>query len=206
VDRPPPVPLSRPSPRQKIPRAFLNLPGHPGRLRTRRAPAPLVSGELPRRGCGRRRLSWLEKGTEASRSIPAVHLRSDGPILNNPGPILAVRLESDGPGPLPHTPPSCRPGPACQPLALALPARPRLSAARVRSARPAPPVSRPRLRALARLPADLILSVDPRSDGRRSPIPLRPRNFLKRPPVFCNLTRRPWNFAVRSLDLLYNPE
>jgi hypothetical protein len=173
------------------------------------------------------------EGDEASRPIPAVHLRSDGPILNNPGPTLAVRLESDGPGPLPPHPaflsarprlsaarvrsahpappvsrsrPLCPPGPACQPLALALPARPRLSAACVRSAHPAPPVSRPRLRALARLPADLILSVDPRSDGRRSPIPLRTRNFLKRPPVFCNLTRRPWNFAVRSSDLLFNPE
>jgi hypothetical protein len=87
----------------------------PVALRTRRAPAPLVSGELPRRGCGRRRLCWLEKGTEAGRPIPAVHLRSDGPVLNNPSPILAIHLESDGPGPLPPHP--------------ALPARPRLSAA-----------------------------------------------------------------------------
>jgi hypothetical protein len=117
---------------------------------------PLVSGELPRRGCGRRRLCWPEKRSEADRPIPAVHLRSDDPILNNPGPILTVRLESDGPGPLPPHPavlstrprlsaaharsarlappvnrprPLCPPGPACQPPAPALPARPRLSAA-----------------------------------------------------------------------------
>jgi hypothetical protein len=37
---------------------------------------------------------------------------------------MAVRLESNGPGPLPHTPPSCPPGPVCQPPAPALPAGP----------------------------------------------------------------------------------
>ena len=36
-------------------------------------------------------------------------------------------------------------------------------------------------------PQDLILVVRLRSDGRRSPIPLRLRIFLKRPPVFWNL-------------------
>ena len=180
VDRPPPVPLSRPSPRQRIPRAFPNLPGHSGRPKDPQSPRALVSGELLRRGCGRRRLCWLEKGTEASRPIPAVRLRSDDPILNSPSLILAVRLESDGPGPPPH--------------------------ARARSARPAPPVSRSGRCALARPPADLISGVDPRSNGRRSPIPLRPRNFLKRPPAFCKLTRRPWIFAVRSSDLLFNPK
>jgi hypothetical protein len=25
-------------------------------------------------------------------------------------------------------------------------------------------------------------------------------------PVFCKLTRRPWNFTVRSSDLLFNPD
>jgi hypothetical protein len=88
-----------------------------------------------------------------------------------------------------------------------------------RAARPAPPVSRPpraarpalhvsrsRRRALARPPADLISGVDSRSNGYKSPIPLRPRIFLKRPPPFCKLTRRPWIFAVRSSDLLFNPK
>jgi len=85
-------------------------------------------------------------------------------------------------------------GPACQPArALALPARPRLPVARALalSARPrlsvarAPALSaRPRLsaapaaaRSRAR-PQDLILAVRFRSDGRRNPIPLRPRVFL----------------------------
>jgi hypothetical protein len=131
VDRPPPVPLSRPSPRQKVPRASPNLPGHSGRPKDPQSPRALVSGELLRRGCGRRRLCWLEKGTAASRPIPAVHLSSDGPILNSPSPILAVRRRSSGPGPLPpHPAPALPAGPACQP-------------ARARAARLAPPVSLP---------------------------------------------------------------
>jgi hypothetical protein len=125
VDRPPPVPLSRPSPRQRIPRAFPNLPSHPGRPKDPQSPRALISGELLRRGCGRHRLSWLEKGTEASRSIPAVHLRSDGSILNSPSPILAAYRRSNGPGPLPpHPAPALPAGPACQPPAPALPAGP----------------------------------------------------------------------------------
>jgi hypothetical protein len=128
VDRLPPVPLSRPSPRQRIPRAFPNLPGHSGRPKDPQNPRALVSGELLRRGCGRRRLSWLEKGTEASRPIPVVHLRSDGPNLNSPRPIPAAYWRSNGPRPLPPHPAS-------------LPFGPRLSAARVRAARLAPPVS-----------------------------------------------------------------
>jgi hypothetical protein len=156
VNRPPPVPLSRPSPRQWIPRAFPNLPGHSGRPKDPQSPRALVSGELLRRG-----LYWLEKGTEAGHPIPAVHPRSGGPDLNSPSPILAAYRRSNGPGPLapPVSPPApalpawprlsarprprCPPGPACQPAraraarlappvsppALALPARPRLSAA-----------------------------------------------------------------------------
>jgi hypothetical protein len=131
VDRPPPVPLSRPSSHQKTPRVFPNLPGHSGRPKDPQSARALVSGELLRRGCGRRRLCWLEKGTEASRPIPAVHLRSNGSILNSPGPILAAYRRSNGPGPLPPHPAS-------------LPFGPRLSAARVRAARLAPPVSRSR--------------------------------------------------------------
>jgi hypothetical protein len=66
-------------------------------------------------------------------------------------------------------------GPACQPArALALPARSRLSVTQAAARSPA-------------RPQDLILAVRLRSDGRRSPIPLRPRVFLKRPPVFWNL-------------------
>jgi hypothetical protein len=165
VDRPPPVPLSRPSPRQRIPRAVPNLPGHSGRPKDPQSPRALVSGELLRRGCGLRRLSWLEKGTEASRPIPAVRLRSDGPILNSPSPIPAAYRRSNGPGPLPpHPAPALPAGPACQPPAPALPAWPRLSAARARAARLAPPVSRSGRRALKRPPADLISGVDPRSN------------------------------------------
>jgi hypothetical protein len=130
----------------------------------------------------------------------------DGPVSNSPSPTLAVLLRSNGPRPFPPAPrlPVNRAPPVSRPPAL--PARPRLSAVRARSARPAPPVSRSCRRALARPPADLISGVDLRSNGHRSPIPLRPRNFLKRPPVFCKLTRRPWIFAVRSSDLLFNPK
>jgi hypothetical protein len=86
---------------------------------------------------------------------------------------LAVRLGSDGlePPPAPRLPI----------------AGPRLSAARARSARAAPPVSRSRLRALARLPADLIPSVVPRSNGQRSPIPLRPHKLHKETPGFLEI-------------------
>jgi hypothetical protein len=166
VNRPPPVPLSRPSPRQRIPRAFPNLPGHSGRPKDPHSPRALVSGELLRRGCGRRRLCWLEKRTEAGHPIPAVHPRSGGPDLNSPSPILAAYRRSNDLGPLPlHPAPALPAGPACQSPAPALPARPRLSVARARAARLAPPVSRSGRRALARPPADLISGVDPRSNG-----------------------------------------
>jgi hypothetical protein len=218
VDRPPPVPLPRPSPHQTIPRALPNLPGRSGRPKNPQSPRALVSEELLRRGCGRHRLCWLEKGTEASRPIPAVHLRSDGSILNSSSPILAAHRRSNGPGPLPpHPAPALPAGPACQPARARAARWPRLSArprprcplappdSRPRPRCPlAPPISRSGRRALARPPADLILRVDLRSDGRRSPIPLRPRVFLKRPPVFWNLTRRPWILTVRSSDLLFN--
>jgi hypothetical protein len=183
MGRHPPVPLSRFSPRQYVPRAFPNLPAHPGRPKTRGAPAPLVSSELPRRGYGRCHLCSPEKGTEAGRPIPAVHLRSDGPFLNNLNLILVVRLGSNGPEPPPRTPPSCCRAPPVS--------RPRPSSARV-----APPVSRSRPRALVRLPADLIPSVDPRSNGRRSPIPLRPRELLKETPGFLQIN--PLSLEFRS--------
>ncbi|PWZ10020.1 hypothetical protein Zm00014a_016512, partial [Zea mays] len=50
VDRPPPVPLPRPSPHQKTPRAFPNLSGRSGRPRDPQTPAPLVSGEFSAAG------------------------------------------------------------------------------------------------------------------------------------------------------------
>jgi hypothetical protein len=73
------------------------------------------------------------EGDRSQPPIPAVHLRSDGPNLNSSRPIPAAYRRSNGPGPLPPHPAS-------------LPIGPRLSAARVRAARPAPPVSRPRPR------------------------------------------------------------
>jgi hypothetical protein len=152
---------------------------------------------------------------QAGHPIPAVRPRSGGPVLIRPSLILAVRRRSSGPGPLPPHPASLPFGPrlSARPRARAarrphLSARPRARAARrsrlsarsrprcrlgpacqprARAARPAPPVSRSGRRALARPPADLILAVRLRSNGRRSPIPLRPRVFLKRPPVFWNL-------------------
>jgi hypothetical protein len=141
VGRHPPVPLSRFSPRQWVPRAFPNLLGHPDRPKTREAPAPLVSGELPRRGYGRCHLCWPEKRTEAGRPIPVVHLRSDSPFLTNPSLILAVRLESDGPEP-PPAPLLPVAGPRLSAAhARALPAWPRLSAARAPArSRACPPI------------------------------------------------------------------
>jgi hypothetical protein len=125
VNRPLRCPCPDLAPTRRIPRAFPNLPGHSGRPKDPQNPRALVSGELLRRGCGRRRLSWLEKGTEASRPIPVVHLRSDGSISNSPSPILAAYRRSDGPGPLPpHPAPALPAGPACQPPAPALPAGP----------------------------------------------------------------------------------
>jgi hypothetical protein len=184
----PPVPLSRFSPRQWVPRAFPNLPDHPGRPKTRGAPAPLVSGVLPRRGYGRRHLCWPEKRAEAGRPIPVAHLRSNGPFLTNPSLILAVRLESEGPEPPPHIPPSYRWAPPVNhPRPSSARAAPPVSRRRPSSARAAPLVSRSRPRALARLPADLISSVDPRSNGRGSPIPLRPRKLLKETPSFLQI-------------------
>jgi hypothetical protein len=131
---------------------------------------------------------------EAGRPIPAVHLRSDGPFLNNPSLILAVRLGSDDPAPPPPPPPHpafLSPGPACQPPAPALPARPAL-VSRPRPLCPRGPACQP----LARLPADLIPSVDPRSNGRRSPIPLRQRKLLKETPGF--LQNNPPSLEFRS--------
>jgi hypothetical protein len=124
---------------------------------------------------------------KATHPIPAVRSRSGGPVLIKPSPILAVHRRSNGPGPLPPHPASLPLGPACQPArAPRCPLAPPVSR-RARAAHPAPPVSRSGRRALARPPVDLILAVRPRSNGRSSPIPLRPRVFLKRPPVFWNL-------------------
>jgi hypothetical protein len=141
---------------------------------------------------------------QASHLIPAVRPRSGGPVLIRPSLILAVRQRSNGPGPLPPHPASlpfgprlsARPRPCCplappvSPPAPALPAGPACQP-RARAARPALPVSRSGRHALARPPADLILAVRLRSDGHRSPIPLRPRVFLKRPPIFWNLNPPP---------------
>jgi hypothetical protein len=178
VDRPPPVPLPRPSPHRTIPRALPDLPGRSRRPKDPQSPRALVSDELLRRGCGRRRLCWLEKGTEAGHPIPAVHPRSGGPDLNSPSPILAAYRRSNGPGPLPPHPaptlptwprlsarprPRCPPGPACaraarlappvSPPAPALPAWPRMSARPRPRCPPGPacqPLRPPRARAPAR--------------------------------------------------------
>jgi hypothetical protein len=140
---------------------------------------------------------------QAGHPIPTVRSRSGGPVLIRSSLILAVRRRSSGPGPLPPHPVSVPFGPRLSARPRARSARrPRLSARpRARSAcrprlsacpRPALP-ARSRLsaaqaaaRSRAR-PQNLILAVRFRSDGCSSPIPLRPRVFLKRPPVFWNL-------------------
>jgi hypothetical protein len=208
VGRHPPVPLSRFSPRQWVPHAFLNLPGHPGRPKTRGAPAPLVSGELPRCGNGRRHLCWPEKRAEAGRPIPVVHLKSDGPFLTNPSLILAVRLESDGPEPPPPHPAFLSLGPACQSPAPELCPRGPACQPPTPELCPRGPACQPLVPPRARAPARRS-NLERRSEIQRPREPDTPfarANFLKRPPVFCKLTRRPWNFAVRSSDLLFNQE
>jgi hypothetical protein len=171
-DSPCPPQPSRPlrSPQRPAERPRPSSPASPP-PRGRAPPPQLVVGEA-----------------KAAHPIPAVRPRSGGPVLIRPSLILAVRQRSSGPGPLPPHPASLPLGPACQPTraprcplappvslpALALPARPRLSAAQA--------AARSRAR-----PQDLIVAVRLRSDGRRSPIPLRTRVFLKRPPVFWNL-------------------
>jgi hypothetical protein len=163
-------------------------PSRPLRSPQRPAERPRPSSPVSPPPRGRAPPPQLAVGeAKAGHPIPVVRPRSGGPVLIRPSPILAVRRRSSGPGPLPPHPAraarwprlSAYPRPRC-PLA------PPVSR-RARAARPAPPVSRSGRRALARPPADLILAVRLRSDGRRSPIPLRPRIFLKRPPVFWNL-------------------
>jgi hypothetical protein len=50
VGRPPPVPLSRPSPHRKVPRALPNLPGHPGRPKDPQSPRAPHLRRVLRRG------------------------------------------------------------------------------------------------------------------------------------------------------------
>jgi hypothetical protein len=183
-----PPPSGAPAPTQSPPEDSPRLPQPPRPLRSPQRPAerPRPSSPASPPPRGRAPLPQLAVGeAKAGHPIPAVRPRSGGPALIRPSPILAVRRRSSGPGPLPPHP-ALPAGPACQSPRPRCPLAPPVSR-RARAARPAPPVSRPGRRALARPPADLILAVRLRSDGRRSPIPLRPRVFLKRPPVFWNL-------------------
>jgi hypothetical protein len=129
-----PPPLRCPCPDLAPPEDSPRLPQPPRPSRSPQRPAgpPRPSSPASSPPRGRAPPPLLAVGEDkAGHPIPAVHPRSGGPVSINPGPILAVRLESDGPGPLPPHPAS-------------LPFGPRLSAARARSARLAPPVSRPR--------------------------------------------------------------
>ena len=140
----------------------------------RQTPAPLVSGESSAAG--------------TSAAAPASRRRSPGrpPDPHRPSQIGRPRFNQAKPNP--GRPPEIqRPRPTF-PTPASLPVGPRLSAC----PRPALParsrlsVAQAAARSRAR-PQDLILAVRFRSDGRSSPIPLRPRVFLKRPPVFWNL-------------------
>jgi hypothetical protein len=169
------APSGAPAPTQSPPDDSPRPPQPSRPLRSPQRPAERPRPSSPASSPPRRRVlpPLLAVGkAKAGHPTPAVHPRSGGPDSISPGPILAVRRRSNGPGTLPsHPAPALPAGPACQP-------------ARARAARLAPPVSCSGCRALARPPADLILRVNLRSDGRRSPIPLRPLVFLKRPPVF----------------------
>jgi hypothetical protein len=167
---------------------------------TRQAPAPLVSGESSAAG--------------TSTAVPASRRKGQGrppdPPPSIPDRTALIQLawaqswpptgDPTAQGRFPHTPrprcplaplvsppaPALPAGPACRPArALALPAGPACQPARA-LALPAGPACQPPRPPRAR-PQDLILVVRFRSNGRRSPIPLRPRVFLKRPPVFWNL-------------------
>ena len=164
----------------------------------RQSPAPLVSGEPSAAG--------------TSAAAPASRRGSPGrpPDPHRPSQIGRPRfnLSKPNPGrpleiqrPRPASPSPRLSAVWAQPVspparALALSARPRPSVRPRGAVRPAPPVSRSRRRAPARPPRDLILAVDLRSNGCRRPIPLRPRSFLKSPPVFWKL--RPPSLVSRS--------
>jgi hypothetical protein len=215
------VPLPRLRPHQRIPRALpqpsrpLRAPQRPAKRSRPSSPA----SSPPRGRTPPPQLAVGE--AQAGHPIPTVRPRSDGPVLIRSSLILAVRQRSSGPGPLPPHPVPLPFGPrlsvrprarsARRPRLSARPRarsarRPRLSARpRARSARRPRLSARPRpaLPARSRLsaaqaaarsrarPHDLILAVRFRSDGRSSPIPLRPRVFLKRPPVLWNLNPPP---------------
>jgi hypothetical protein len=143
VDRPSGVPAPTQPPPGDSP-----CPPQPSRpLRSPQRPAerPRPSSPASPPPRGRAPPPQLAVGeAKAAHPIPAVRPRSGGPVLIRPSPILAVRRRSSGPGPLPPHPASLPLGPACQPAraraarwprlsaaALALPTRPRLSAAQV---------------------------------------------------------------------------
>jgi hypothetical protein len=178
-------PCPDPVPTGRFPAPSPTFPAAQVALGTRRAPAPLVSGESSAAG--------------TSAVVPASRRKGQGrppdppPFIPDRTALIQLARAQFWPSAgdptaqarFPHTPrPLCPLAPPVSPPAPALPAGPACQPARARAARPAPPVSRSGRRALARPPADLILRVGLRSDGRRSPIPLRPRVFLKRPPVF----------------------
>jgi hypothetical protein len=151
-----PPPSGVPAPTQPPPgdSPCLPQPSRPLRSPQRPAERPRPSSPASPPPWGRAPPPQLVVGeAKAAHPIPAVRPRSGGPVLIRPSLIPAVRRRSSGPGPLPPHPaslpvgsrlsarpcPRCRLGPACQP--------------RARAARPAPPVSRPGRRALARPPA-----------------------------------------------------
>jgi hypothetical protein len=142
VDRPLRCPCPDPAPTGRFPVPSPTFPATQVTPETRRAPAPLVSGESSAAGTSAAAPTAVGEA-KAAHPIPAVRSRSGGPVLIRPSPILAVRRRSNGPGPLPPHPASlpfgprlsacpcpalpagpacqpprsrCPPGPACQPL------------------------------------------------------------------------------------------
>ncbi|PWZ05992.1 hypothetical protein Zm00014a_017990, partial [Zea mays] len=150
VDRPPPVPLSRPSPTGRFPVPSPTFPAAQVAQRPAKRPRPSSPASPPPRG--RAPPPQLAVGeAQAGHPIPIVRPRSGGPVLIRSSLILAVRRRSSGPGPLSPHPVSLPFGPRLSARPRARSARrPRLSAARA-LALPAGPACQP-ARALA-LPA-----------------------------------------------------
>jgi hypothetical protein len=154
-----PPPSGVPAPTQPPP-GDSPCPPQPSRpLRSPQRPAerprPSSPASPPPRGRAPPPLLAVGKA-QAGHPIPAVHPRSGGPDSISPGPILAVRRRSNGPGrfPTPRLPANWAP-PVSQPPAPALPASPawpRLSA-RPRSRCPPGPACQPLRPPRARTPA-----------------------------------------------------
>jgi hypothetical protein len=151
----------------EFPEPSPTFPCHPDRPRTPGTPSPFVFIQFATSDMGGSASSSRRKGPKPIAQSTLSTL--DPRILNNLSLVLIVRPGSDGLEPRSH-PASLSLGLACQPPHPCPRLFPKGPACQPLSPRVCPS-------------ADVILIVDPRSNGQESPLPFRAMFLLKRPSI-----------------------